>query len=159
MTKIRWLDEEQQQAWRGLLVLVNRGLPQIERTLKDHGLLVVHYSILVSLSSAHDDTLRLCELADAANLSQSRLTHRLRTLIDRGEVSIEPDPDDGRGKNATLTPAGRRRLEAIAPLHVEDVQRLLFDQLEPTETACLARALTKIAGNLCDQDRFAPHRL
>jgi DNA-binding MarR family transcriptional regulator len=155
----RWLDDVQQQAWRALLVFVNRGLPQIERTLKEHDLLVVHYTILVELSAAPADTLRLSDLAQAANLSQSRLTHRLRKLIECGDIVIEPDPADGRAKNATLTRSGRRRLESIAPIHAEDVQRLVFDQLDPTETACVARALSKVAATLCDHEDLSPNRL
>ena len=159
VTGTRWLDETQQQAWRALLVFVNRGLPQIERSLKEQGLLVVHYSILVALSSAPDDTMRLAELADSANLSQSRLTHRLKTMIERGHVEITADEEDGRGKNATLTPAGRRFLEHVAPIHVEDVQRLVFDHLDTTETAALARAMSKIAHTLCEHETFSPQRL
>ncbi len=156
MTTPRWLDETQAQAWRALLVIVNRGLPKLERTLKEHDLLVVHYSILVALSEAPGATRRLAELADAANLSQSRLTHRLRTLIERGDVVIEPDSIDGRGKNAVLTEVGRRRLESVAPLHVEDVQRMVFDRLDADETAALANALSKVAFNLCEHDEFSP---
>jgi DNA-binding MarR family transcriptional regulator len=159
MAETRWLDETQQQAWRAFLVLVNRGLPELERTLKEHDLLAVHYSILVALSGATNDTMRLSDLADAANLSQSRLTHRLRRLTERGDVAIEADTEDRRGKHATLTPAGRRRLESVAPLHAEDVQRLVFDHLDPTETECLARALSKVAGNLCEHEHFIPDRL
>ena len=159
MDEPRWLDDEQQQAWRGLLVLINRGLPKIERTLKDHDLLVVHYSILVALSAAPDDTMRLSHLAEAANLSQSRLTHRLHKLTERGDVAVEPDPEDGRVKNATLTRSGRQRLEAIAPVHVEDVQRLIFDHLDSTETAVLAQALSKVAAPLCEDDNVYPEHL
>lgn len=159
VTDTRWLDDTQQQAWRALLVVVNRGLPELERTLKAHGLLVVHYSILVALSGAPHDTMRLSELADAANVSQSRLTHRLRRLVERGDVVISADPADGRGKNAQLTAAGRTRLEHVAPLHVADVRRLLFDPLDDAETAALAGALSKVAGALCDHDAFLPSRL
>jgi DNA-binding MarR family transcriptional regulator len=156
METTRWLDETQQQAWRALLVFINRGLPQLERTLKGHDLLVVHYSMLVALSSAQNDTMRLSDLADAANLSQSRLTHRLRTLVERGIVEITADPDDGRGKNATLTTSGRALLESVAPLHAEDVQQLFFDHLTPTDSANLASALSKVAYSLCAQQCYAP---
>jgi DNA-binding MarR family transcriptional regulator len=156
MAEPRWLDETQQQAWRALLVLVNRGIPSLERTLKEHDLLIVHYAILVALSESTDDTMRLSDLADAANVSQSRLTHRLRTLIDRGDVSVDSDPEDGRGKNATLAAAGRRRLESVAPLHADDVQRLVFDNLNKAETECFATALSKVAGSLCDHEHFKP---
>lgn len=156
MTDDRWLDETEQLAWHALLVFVNRGLPRLERTLKEHGLLVVHYSILVGLSSTPGDTMRLSELADAANLSQSRLTHRLRTMTERGHVEIAADPDDGRGKNATLTPAGRKLLERVAPVHVDDVRSIVFDHLDDAETAALATAMSKVAHGLCDHDAFAP---
>ncbi len=156
MAEPRWLDETQQRAWRALLVLVYRGMPELDRTLKEHDLLTVHYSILVALSEASASTMRLSDLADAANLSQSRLTHRLRGLIERGDVVIDQDPEDGRGKYATLTAEGLRRLAVLAPLHVEDVQQLIFDHLDPDDTECFANALSAIAGNLCDHEHFQP---
>lgn len=159
MEETRWLNETQQKAWRAFLVFVNRGVPNLERTLKEHDLLVVHYAILVALSESPADTMRLSDLADAANLSQSRLSHRLRTLTDRGDVAVDQDPVDGRGKNATLTKAGRRRLESVAPLHAEDVQRLVFDRLDQAETECLAGALSKIAADLCAHEHFRPDQL
>ena len=142
-----------------MLVFVNRGLPQLERTLRAQDLHVVHYSILVGLSDAPDDTRRLSELADAANLSPSRLTHRLKTLVDRGLVELTADADDGRGKNATLTESGRQLLETVAPQHAADVQELVFDHLDEVETKGLAQALSKIASNLCDHDDFLPRRI
>ncbi|MFN3215627.1 MAG: MarR family winged helix-turn-helix transcriptional regulator [Acidimicrobiales bacterium] len=159
MPETRWLDETQKQAWLALLVFINRGMPQLERTLKEQGLLGVHYSIFVALSEARDATMRLSELADGANLSQSRLTHRLKTMIERGHVEITDDTEDGRAKHATLTPAGRRFLEQVAPIHAEDVQRMVFDPLDEAETEALAHAMSKIARTLCDHEIFQPHRL
>ncbi|MFN3256688.1 MAG: MarR family winged helix-turn-helix transcriptional regulator [Ilumatobacter sp.] len=155
MNDVRWLDDTQQQAWRALLAFVNRGLPRIDRTLKAHGLLGVHYSILVGLSAAPGDTMRLTDLADAANLSPSRLTHRLKTMIESGHVEISDDEIDRRSKHATLTADGRAFLERLAPIHVEDVRRLVFDHLDPDETIAFANAMSKIASPLCDHD-FAP---
>ena len=154
MTEPRWLDETQQQAWQGFLVVFGRALPEIERTFKANGLLSVHYGILVALADTPDRTLRLSELADMANTSQSRLSHRLRKLVERGDVSIADDPTDGRVKHATLTGHGRRTLDAISPAHADNVRRLLFDQLSPEQTTALADALSTIASGLCDHDRF-----
>ncbi len=148
MTETPWLDDTQQKAWRALTTFVNRALPEIERSLKAHDLLAVHYSIFVSLSEAPDDSLRLADLAEEANLSQSRLTHRLRSLVDRGLVDVTPCPDDDRGKNATLTSAGRQLLETIAPVHAAHVKHLVFDHLNPAETAALAASMTKVADAL-----------
>lgn len=153
-TEPRWLDDTQKEAWRGLRAVMFRAFPEMERTLKAHDLLAVHFHIFAVLSEAPDQTLRLSELADGANLSQSRLTHRLRVLVERGEITISEDPDDRRAKNATLTEAGRRRLEQIAPLHVEDVQRLIFDPLTPDQTRALADATGAIADHLCQHPEY-----
>jgi DNA-binding MarR family transcriptional regulator len=154
MTEPRWLDDTQQLAWQGLLAIINRGLPEIERTLKALDLLTIQYGILVALADAPEMTLRLSDLANRSNTSQSRLTHRLRDLVARGDIAITDDPKDRRAKNATLTPVGLKRLETVAPVHVEDVQRLIFDQLDPTQTAAFAEALSAIAANLCDHEQF-----
>ncbi len=155
VTETRWLDETQQQAWQAMLVFFRRGVPALERTFKEHDLLVVHFSILVALSEAPGKSLGLSELADFSNLSQSRLTHRLRALVEGGEVVIEPDPIDKRAKNATLTAAGQARLDLVTPSHAEDVQQLFFDHLDPHETEVLAGALSKVARNLCTHEQFA----
>ena len=93
-----------------------------------------------------------------ADVSKSRLTHRLRILIKRGDVMIAADSDDQRGKHATLTPTGRQRLETLAPLHVANVRRLIFDQIDSDETEALAHALSKVAATLCDHEVFQPDR-
>lgn len=154
MNEPRWLDDTQQQAWQGFLVVFGRALPEIERTFKANGLLSVHYGILVALADAPDSTLRLSDLADLANTSQSRLSHRLRKLLERGDVSIADDPHDGRVKHATLTGRGRRTLDEISPAHADNVRRLLFDTLSPEQTTALADALSTIASGLCDHDHF-----
>ncbi len=154
MTEPRWLNDTQQQAWQGLLVVFLRAMPEVERTFKANQLLAVQYGILVALADAPAQTLRLTELADLANTSQSRLTHRLRDLVSRGDVEITKDPQDRRAKNATLTKSGKQRLEAVAPQHVEDIQRLLFDPLSPQQTTALSNALSTIAANLCNHQQF-----
>ncbi len=154
MAEPRWLDEQQAVAWRGLLAVINRAFPEIERTLKAHDLLAVHYTILVALSEAPDRTMGLSALADAANLSPSRLTHRMRSLVDAGDVAIAPDPEDGRAKNANLTRSGLARLERVAPHHVADVQRLIFDHLDEAQTVAMADALAAVAGALCRHPEY-----
>ena len=154
VTAPRWLDDTQHQAWNGLRAVMSRAFPEIERTLKAHGMLAVHYHVFAVLADAPDDTMRLSDLADAANLSQSRLTHRLRVLVERGEVAVTEDPDDRRAKNATLTETGRKRLEELAPIHVEDVQRLFFDPLTREQTDALADAMSTIAAHLCQYPEF-----
>lgn len=150
MDESRWLDERQQAAWQGLLVVLSRAFPEIERALRPHGILAVQYGILVALAEAPGRTLRLSDLADTANTSQSRLTHRMRDLVASGDVEMTEDPHDRRVKHASLSEVGRRRLESIAPHHVETVQRVIFDHLTAAQTDALANALASIAVGLCD---------
>ncbi len=154
MSEPQWLDERQQLAWRALLAIYNRAFPEFERTLKAHDLLTVQYGILTALSEAPDRSLQLSELAEAANTSPSRLTHRLRDLVARGDVVICQDPADRRAKHAALTASGLERLRAIAPCHVADVRRIIFDPLTEEQTDALADALSAIAAGLCDQEHF-----
>lgn len=135
-------------------MLVNRAFPEIERGLKADGLLAVQYGILVALARSQGQTLTLSELADVANTSQSRLTHRMRDLIDQGYVSVSESLEDKRVKFATLTKAGLRRLEQVAPAHAEAVQSVIFDHLTPEQTRALADALSSIALSQCDHEEF-----
>ncbi len=154
MTETRWLNETEMEAWLGLLSVVHRAFPEIERDLQTHGLLGVHYHIFARLSEAPNYTLRLSDLADSADLSPSRLTHRMRCLIENGEIEVNPDPDDGRAKLATLTTAGQKRLADVAPHHLATVRRLIFDQLSPNQTKALASGLRPVAAALDDHPEY-----
>lgn len=149
-----WLDDTEQRAWRALLAVSSRALPEIQRRLKARDLLGAHYYVFVALSEAPGQTLRLSALADGANMSQSRLTHSIRPLIERGDIAICGDPNDRRAKNASLTDAGRNRLECIAPLHADDVKQLVFDPLTDEQTAALADALTAVSNHLCEHPEY-----
>ena len=156
MGEPRWLDDTQEHAWRALCVLARRGLPQLEQTFRDHDMLMVHYSILAALSETPDNEIRLSDLADLSNTSPSRLSHRIRHLLARGDVETRTSPDDRRVTYAKLTPTGRKHLETIAPQHANDVHELIFDHLTPDQTIALADALAALAATLCNHDHFHP---
>jgi DNA-binding MarR family transcriptional regulator len=147
MAEPEWLNDTEQQAWRSLLVLTYIGLPELERTFRAHGLVQVEYGTLVQLSE-HPEGLRLCDLAENMNVSQSRLSHRMNKLLDRGVVEVRPSPEDGRVSIAYITRKGVELVEQIAPDHVADVRRLIFDRLEPAQVAALADALGAVAQGL-----------
>ncbi|NJC81558.1 MarR family winged helix-turn-helix transcriptional regulator [Planosporangium mesophilum] len=147
MAEPHWLDETERRAWLSLMTLVIVGLPDIERTFRAHGLVHVEYGLLAALSE-QPEGLRLCDLAGSMNVSPSRLSHRMRKLVDRGYVQVRGSADDGRVSIAVLTSAGRRLMEEVAPQHVADVRRLLFDRLDSDQTAALADALSAVAEDL-----------
>jgi DNA-binding MarR family transcriptional regulator len=147
MTQPRWLDETERRAWLSLMALVIVGLPELERTFRAHGLVQVEYGLLAGLSE-QSAGLRLCDLAGVMNVSPSRLSHRMRKLVDRGYVELRDSEEDGRVSIAVITAAGRELVDTIAPVHVGDVRRMLFDRLEPAQTAALADALSTVAAGL-----------
>ena len=130
----RWLDEEQQRAWRAYLEAVQVLQRGLEAQLQDeadmpHG----YYELLVRLSEAPERRLRMSALADAAVSSRSRLSHAVAQLEQRGWVRREACPEDRRGQVAVLTDGGFAALAAAAPGHVEAVRRLLVDRLTPEQ--------------------------
>ena len=148
-----WLTDTEQQAWRSLLEVYLRLFPEVERGLRRFDLLQVEYGVLVALSESSDQCCQLSDLADRADISPSRLSHRLATMEERGDIVRRTSEEDGRVIYAGLTDAGRRRLETVAPHHVADVRRLIFDHLDEAQTAAFAEALTNIAAGLDDQCR------
>jgi DNA-binding MarR family transcriptional regulator len=149
----RWLDEEQQQAWRAWLTvaeLLPRALDaQLQR---DAGLSHAAYVVLAMLSESPTRRRRMSDLALRANQSQSRLSHTVARLETRGWVQREPAPEDGRGAVAVLTDAGWDVVRAVAPGHVDAVRSLLFDGLSADDTACFRRVLESVVERL-DPDR------
>lgn len=137
-----WLDDEEMQAWRGLVDVYAGVIADIEADLvAQHGLSNGEYAVLVSLSEAEGEHLRMCDLAERLHLSPSGLTRRLDGLVRRGMVAREPSEEDRRVILARLTAAGRSMLEGAAPDHVASVRRHFFDHLSRTQVRELADAL------------------
>jgi DNA-binding MarR family transcriptional regulator len=143
----KWLNDTEQRAWRALITLVMVEFPKLEPTFRAHDLLHVEYGLLVALSEAPGDALRMSDLAETANVSQSRLSHRMRRLVERGLIGQRPCTDDGRVTYAELTSAGRALIETVAPLHADDVRAIVFDALTDDQTSALADALETIVNH------------
>lgn len=140
-----WLNETEQQAWQGLIAFAMLALPELERTMRAFGLVHIEYGLLAALSERAS---RLSDLAALMDMSQSRLSHRMNKLRDRGLVTVRPCTHDGRATIAEITEDGRALVDEIAPRHVEDVRRLIFAHLDPGQTEALATALTAVASGL-----------
>jgi DNA-binding MarR family transcriptional regulator len=132
----RWLDAEEQKAWRAWLYGTLLLQDTLDRELtRETGISHAYYEILVALSEAPDRALRMSQLADRCLSSRSRLSHAVSRLEERGWVRRQVCPGDGRGQLAVLTDEGFAALEAAAPVHVEGVRTHLFDQLTPEQVA------------------------
>jgi DNA-binding MarR family transcriptional regulator len=76
----RWLSLDEQQTWRATVHLSQLLLRQLDRDLNAHGLNGHDYEILVELSEAPDQRLRMTYLADATSQSRSRLSHQISRM-------------------------------------------------------------------------------
>ena len=134
----RWLDAEEQKAWRAWLYSTQLLTERLNAELQhDTGIPHAYYEILVQLSETPQRMLRMSELADRCLSSRSRLSHAVSRLEERGWVRRQTCAEDGRGQLAVLTDEGFAALEAAAPVHVEGVRRHLFDQLTPEQVAAM----------------------
>ena len=143
----RWLDDSERRAWMSLLAVVLVGIPELERTFRPYGLVHVEYGLLAALSEMGGG-MRLSDLAASMNMSPSRLSHRLRKLVDLGYIEVTSSECDGRVSIARVTEAGRAFVTKIAPEHVRDVRRVIFDHLSPAQVNALADALGTVAHEL-----------
>jgi DNA-binding MarR family transcriptional regulator len=141
----RWLDDEQQRAWRGWLDLnaqlsavLNRHLQMIS------GLSLPDYDVLVALTDVPEHSLRMFELGTRLGWEKSRVSKQVSRMSTRELVERRECPDDRRGAFVDLTDGGLAAIEAAAPAHVELVQHLVFDGLSRAQVrsvAAISRAL------------------
>ena len=145
----RWLDEAEMQAWLRLLRVVMLLPGALDRQLRqDAGLTHASYMVLACLSGAPDRSMRMSELARVTATSQSRLSHSVAALEQRGWVQRRPCPDDRRGQIASLTDAGAQVLVETAPGHVEKVRSVVFDALEPADVEHLSAVAARLVERL-----------
>jgi DNA-binding MarR family transcriptional regulator len=145
----RWLDADEQRAWRAFLQASQMLFERLDRQLqRDAGLSHADYEILVRLSEAEGQRLRMSELASSTLFSRSRLSHAVARLERDGKVRRQSCPSDGRGTFAVLTPEGADALAAAAPAHAGEVRRQVFDQLTPTQVEELRRISDTIRARL-----------
>lgn len=124
---MQWLSDDEQAIWRAYLLGAARINRYLDEDLREFGIDLGEYEILVCLSEATDSQLRMSELAEQANQSRSRLTHTVTRMERDGLVVRSTCPDDRRGVWAALTDQGRELLVRAAPSHVAAVRRILID--------------------------------
>lgn len=137
--KTRWLTQREMAGWGGFTMMRLKLLPHMARELQHRtGLSEADYDVLVALSEAPDDRLRLGELGERLEWEKSRLSKHFGRMSNRGLVVREDCLTDSRGAFAVLTKAGRKTIEAAAPVHVELVRRWFIDALTPAELDAMA---------------------
>jgi DNA-binding MarR family transcriptional regulator len=155
----RWLDPAEDRAWRGYRRMRALLDLQINRDLaRDAGLSEPDYDVLSNLSETEGYRWRLSDLAGRMLWSKSRLSHHLTRMQQRGLVTREDCPEDGRGAVVVLTQGGLRAIQAAAPDHVASVRRHLIDLLSPDQIAALGDITETVLSHLATLDQQPARR-
>ena len=120
MAETRWLDAEEQQAWRAYLDTTRLLLPALDRQLQADAGISLHRlrRARVELSEAPGRRMRMRDLAEATLSTPSAATRAVTRCEQAGWVRRVECEDDRRGMHAQLTRAGAAKLAAAAPGHV-----------------------------------------
>jgi DNA-binding MarR family transcriptional regulator len=134
------------RAWRGLLRAHSCLAKRLDATLEQaHRLPMTSYEALQHLADSSGGRMRMCDLAEQAQLSRSGLT-RLVDRLEREELLERCSCEqDARGSFACLTDAGRERLEEARVTHLAVVREHFFSRFSEDELSVLADMCERIA--------------
>jgi DNA-binding MarR family transcriptional regulator len=134
------------RAWRGLLrahaCLAKRLDSELEHA---HGLPMSSYEVLHHLEETTGGRMRMCELAEQAQLSRSGLTRLVDRMERDGLVERCSCEHDARGSYACLTHAGRERLQEARGTHLAVIRDQFFSHVSELELSTLADMWERIA--------------
>lgn len=140
------LTAEEEDFWRAYartLVAVPRAFDA--DLVREQGMSMNEYAVLMHLSEAPDRRLRMSDLAAASALSLSGMTRIVGRLEAQGLVRRERCATDARGYLAVLTDPGLQRLRKAWPSHLSSVRRHIMDHLDDVDLPALTAALRHFA--------------
>lgn len=139
------------EVWRHYFESSARLVHRLEQSLRaSSGLTLADYNVLLLLTEAPDQRLRMGELARRLVFSPSRLTYLVKSLSERGLVERRCTAEDRRGTDAVLTAAGADAFRRAAVRHARDVHGLFLDDLSDGDAATLGRVFAALDARLQD---------
>lgn len=146
VTTIKPLDRDEEAFLRAL----GRVMTLLPRTvdadmLEEHEISATEYMVLVYLSEAPHNQMRMSDLANMCGLSLSGMTRVVNRLESRSLVLRGKSPDDGRAWLAVLTSSGWTQLKQAWPTNLASVRRHIFSRLAGCDIAAAAEVLERIA--------------
>jgi DNA-binding MarR family transcriptional regulator len=138
-------DERPLTAWVALVQAHSVIMEGVEnRLVAEAGLPVSWYEVLVRLSRADEEKMRMQDLARAVLLSKSGLTRLADRMEAAGLVERRACASDRRVTYIALTERGRESLERAQPLFASAVERHLADHLAAEDLDRLTGALQRV---------------
>src|SRR5580698_3436613 len=123
MAAIESLSPTEEALWRAVMRMVKVIPRDLDNDLvRGAGLTASEYTTIMHLSEAPNRELRMADLANATDLSASRMTRLVDDLQSRGFVTKTASSSDARGNVARLTPRGMTKLRSAWPVHLASVR-------------------------------------
>jgi DNA-binding MarR family transcriptional regulator len=134
------------RAWRGLLRAHSCLAKRLDAELdSSHRLPMTSYEVLGHLEEAPRGRMRMCDLAEQAQLSRSGLTRLVDRLERDGLLERCSCSHDARGAYACLTDVGRERLEEARGTHLAVIRTHFLSRFSEDELTLLADMWERIA--------------
>ena len=151
MATVEPLSPTEETLWRAVMRIVKVIPRHLDSDLmRGVGLTASDYTTIMHLSEAPNRELRMADLANATDLSASRMTRLVDDLQSRGLVTKTASSSDARGNVARLTPRGIAKLRSAWPVHLASVRRRFFDYIDVVAVERVADALAEVALHLED---------
>jgi len=112
--------------------------------LREHGLTLNDYEVLLVLSHSEHGMMRRVDLAETVLLTASGITRLLEGLERSGFVCKETCASDARVSYAKLTDDGRQKLSDAAVTHLRGIDELFLGRYSGSELATLAELLSRL---------------
>lgn len=148
-----WLNGTEDRAWRGYRRMFTLLESRLAKDLAERtDLSMADYTVLSNLVEVEGRRWRITELADRMQWSQSRLSHQIRRMEERGLVTREQAKDDGRGAVVVLTRQGLKAIAVATPDHLAAVRKHMIDLLNPDQLTALGDIAETVVGHLVDDE-------
>lgn len=153
----KWLSPSEESSWRAYRRMFTLLEARLSKELAEEtGLSMADYTVLSNLVEAEDRRWRITALADHVQWSQSRLSHQITRMEERGLVRREQVSDDARGANVVLTRSGLRAIASATPAHLRGVRRHMIDLLSDGQLETLADIAGTVLAHLARDEPDTP---
>ena len=127
-------------------------IAELDALLRPHGLTFARYEALVLLQFSREGALPLRLIGQRLMVHPTSVTNIINRLEAQGLVVRRPNPADGRGTLAEITPAGREVAErATADLMAADFGLGGYDKASSRRCSRMLRGLRVTAGDFTDR--------
>ena len=132
-------------AWRAFLEAHHAVTNILADELEEIGLPIGFYDVLVQLTEAGSNGLRMADLARKVLISKSGLTRLVDRMEAAGLVTRQSSPEDARGFYVLPTEVGVQALRKATPTHLRGVNAHFTSLLSTDELELIEVMMTRVA--------------